>query len=216
MVTAEQALELLREGNRRYVSELRERSIRMIENRRREVRDVQNPVAIVLGCSDSRVPLELVFDQGLGDLFVVRVAGNVATPTQIGSIEFAADQFGTRLVVVLGHSSCGAVAATLSELECPGEMSAGLRAIVGEIRPAAVRASEEALAREPAEVLAAAIRENVRAAVRRLRNDSAVLARLARDDGMRVVGAEYSLESGVVEFLEDEPVEGRSDPDRQS
>jgi carbonic anhydrase len=113
MIPALEALERLREGNRRFASEGRSGDASTGQSRRREVAAAQEPFAIILGCSDSRVPAEIVFDQGLGDLFVIRVAGNIVAPSQIGSVEFAAERFGTRLVVVLGHSNCGAIQATL-------------------------------------------------------------------------------------------------------
>src|SRR5262249_14336496 len=159
----------------------------------------QEPFAIVLGCSDSRVPAELVFDQGLGDLFVIRVAGNIVAPSQIGSVEFAAERFGTRLVVVMGHSQCGAVTATVDELL--GELSVNsrnLRSIVDRVKPALEPLLESAEDRDA--LLAEGVRANVRMAVGHLRHGSELLERLLRHEGLLVVGAEYSLESGVVEF----------------
>ena len=169
--------------------------------------DNQNPFAIILGCSDSRVPAELVFDQGLGDLFVIRVAGNIVMPSQIGSVEFAAEQFGTKLVVVLGHSQCGAVLATLDELERSTETrSPNLRHIVDAIRPAV----ETLFEKEPCgqrmphseKLVQASVRANIRASVDRLKHGSEILEKLIRDKWLKVVGAEYSLETGVVEFLD--------------
>src|SRR5260221_3196407 len=134
---ARAALDRLREGNRRFASDMRSAESLSSLTRRAELVSGQQPFAIVLGCSDSRVPAEIVFDQGLGDLFVIRVAGNIVAPSQIGSVEFAADRFGTRLVVVLGHSMCGAIQATLDELGRPStDQSPNLRAIVDRIRPA--------------------------------------------------------------------------------
>src|SRR5678816_3741819 len=136
MISALEALSLLREGNRRFVAHQSEAAATMNPARRTELIAGQAPFAIVLGCSDSRVPAELVFDQGLGDLFVIRVAGNIVAPSQIGSVEFAAERFNTRLVVVLGHSGCGAIIATLDELRRPREkQSRNLRAIVDRVRP---------------------------------------------------------------------------------
>ena len=164
----------------------------------------QEPFAIILGCADSRVPAELVFDQGLGDLFVIRVAGNIVAPSQIGSIEFAADRYATRLVVVLGHSSCGAVEATLAELERPTEnRSPNLSSIVGRIRPAVEGLLEGPLRDNPEALLDEAVKENIRASVRQLRHGSDILEQLIRDDGLLIVGAEYCLEAGVVDFLDD-------------
>jgi len=203
-----EALNRLREGNRRFVSNMRLPDVLPDHARRAGLAAGQHPFAIILGCSDSRVPAEIVFDQGLGDLFVVRVAGNVATPSQAGSVELAAVRFGTRLVVVLGHSRCGAILATLEEIEHrTEERSPNLRSIVDRIRPAVecllatkIREDPEALVRE-------AVRANVRASVDHLRHGSQVLAELIRDDGLVVVGAEYSLDTGSVDFFEGVPDE---------
>jgi carbonic anhydrase len=166
--------------------------------RRRELANGQAPFAIILGCSDSRVPAEIVFDQGLGDLFVIRVAGNIVAPSQIGSIEFAAERFGTRLVVVMGHSQCGAVLATLESLRRPDAApSRNLSSIVERIRPAI-----DSLQGPDAEsLMAEAVRANVRHSVRQLRNGSESLERLTRE-GLVIAGAEYSLQSGLVDWLD--------------
>jgi carbonic anhydrase len=205
MNAAIEALARLREGNRRFVSE-QHRARRPGQSRRDELIEGQAPLAIILGCSDSRVPAEIVFDQGLGDLFVIRVAGNVVAPSQIGSVEFAAERFGTRLVVVLGHSVCGAVVATLEELERPTELrSPNLRSIVDRIRPAVEGLLEAGLGSDREALLHHAVRANIRASVDHLRHGSAILERLIESEGLLVVGAEYSLESGVVDFFEDVP-----------
>ncbi len=205
MISATDALDRLRAGNRRFVSE-QHRTRRPGQSRRDELVEGQAPFAIILGCSDSRVPAEIVFDQGLGDLFVIRVAGNVVAPSQIGSVEFAAERFGTRLVVVLGHSMCGAVVATLEELERPTEMrSPNLRSIVDRIRPAVEGLMEAGLGRDREALLHQAVRANTRASVDHLRHGSATLERLIENDGLLVVGAEYSLETGVVDFFGDVP-----------
>ncbi|MFH1277885.1 MAG: carbonic anhydrase [Candidatus Eisenbacteria bacterium] len=204
MILPREAIERLREGNLRFVSgapsgeEAREHPGRLAE-----LASGQEPFAIILGCSDSRVPAEIVFDQGLGDLFVIRVAGNIVAPSQIGSVEFAATRFGTRLVVVLGHSQCGAVLATLEELLQSTEFrSANLRSIVDRIRPSV----ETVLATEGGKDLDAlvrqAVRANVRASVGQLRHGSEILERLIENEGLLVVGAEYSLETGVVDFFD--------------
>jgi carbonic anhydrase len=207
MISAREALELLQNGNRRFVAD-RKRDARVGATRRTELTERQEPFAIVLGCSDSRVPAEIVFDQGLGDLFVIRVAGNIVAPSQIGSVEFAAEQFNTRLVVVLGHSGCGAVQATIEQLKRPLEkQSRNLRAIVDRVRPSVepllatdLRDDAQALVRE-------AVRANVRASASNLRHGSEILEQLIDRDGLLVVGAEYSLETGVVEFFEGLPFE---------
>ena len=202
MISASQALEQLREGNRRFVA-----SVQRGEGVRRyppleELTQGQAPFAVILGCSDSRVPAELVFSQGLGDLFVVRVAGNIVAPTQIGSIEFAAERFGTRLVVVLGHSNCGAVDATLQALRQPGaDPSPNLGTIVERIAPA-VRDLAHAAAGDEAQLMQDAVRANVRASVAGLREQSAIIDHLVQTDGLMVVGAEYAIGTGRVEFLD--------------
>lgn len=200
MISAGAALERLREGNARFAADVSRRVTS--RRKRRALAAGQEPFAIVLGCSDSRVPAELVFDQGLGDLFVIRVAGNIVAPSQVGSVEFAAERFETRLVVVLGHSNCGAVLATVEQLQRPSEeQSAGLRSIVDRIRPAVVgllatgHGSREALVRE-------AVRANISLAARQLRHGSEILEHFIEHDGLLVIGAEYSLDSGVVEFFD--------------
>jgi carbonic anhydrase len=203
MTQAQIALERLREGNRRFVSGVRSLDTLMSGTRRSELVAGQEPFAVILGCSDSRVPVEIVFDQGLGDLFVIRVAGNVVAASQIGSVEFAADRFGTRLVVVLGHTLCGAVAATLDELQRPTEtQSRNLRSIVDRIRPSVEGLLQTDLRHDPDALASQAVRANVRMAANTLRHGSEVLEQLIRNDGLLVVGAEYSLETGVVDFFD--------------
>lgn len=207
MIPASIALARLREGNRRYVSGETRYGGRGDERLRAELLEGQEPFAIVLGCSDSRVPAELVFDQGLGDLFVVRVAGNIAASSQIASVEFAAEQFGTRLVVVLGHSRCGAVTATIEALLRPaGEPSPALRSLLDRVRPAVESLLESASADDD-ELIREAVRANVRNTVRELRR-SRPLHQLIETDGLCVVGAEYCLEKGEVEFFDGVPVSG--------
>jgi len=206
MIPAPQALARLREGNQRFVAGASDRDLFASQSRRREVADAQEPFAIILGCSDSRVPAELVFDQGLGDLFVIRVAGNIVAPSQVGSVEFAAERFHTRLVVVLGHSMCGAILATLEELARPSQdQSRNLRSIVGRIRPAVEALLDTDLKLSPDALLRKAVRANIRASADHLRHGSEVLERLIQNDGLLVVGAEYSLETGVVEFFDGVP-----------
>ncbi len=204
MIPARQALDRLRDGNRRFVSDNQDRTTPS-EARRHELTAGQEPFAIILGCSDSRVPAEIVFDQGLGDLFVIRVAGNIVAPSQVGSVEFAAERFHTRLVVVLGHSRCGAILATLEELARPtADQSRNLRSIVDRVRPSvetlmgAGFVNEEALVQQ-------AVRANIRASVDHLRHGSELLEQLIQREGLLVVGAEYSLETGVVEFFDGVP-----------
>ena len=204
MITALEALQRLQEGNERFVSGVRSLDTLMSGTRRSELVAGQEPFAVILGCSDSRVPVEMVFDQGLGDLFVIRVAGNVVAASQIGSVEFAAERFGTRLVVVLGHSRCGAVTATLEELQRPSEnQSRNLHSIVDRIRPSVQGLLATDLHADS--LVEQAVRANVRVAASTLRNGSPVLEQLIREDGLLVVGAEYSLETGEVDFFEGVP-----------
>ncbi len=205
-ISARDALELLREGNRRFVAEVRNRNGIASGARRRELVDGQEPFAIILGCSDSRVPAEIVFDQGLGDLFVIRVAGNIVAPSQIGSVEFAAAQFDTRLVVVLGHNQCGAIEATVEELQRPTEdQSPNLRSIVDRVRPAVWPLLQTELRHDPAALLQHAVRANIRMSADHLRHGSAILENLIGREGLLVVGAEYSLETGEVAFFDGVP-----------
>jgi carbonic anhydrase len=206
MISAREALDRLRDGNRRFASDDRPSEASAGEKRRRELATSQEPFAIILGCSDSRVPAELVFDQGLGDLFVIRVAGNIVAPSQVGSVEFAAARFGTRLVVVLGHSQCGAILATLDELGRPTQdQSKNLRAIVDRVRPSVEMLLATELGRDRDKLVQNAVRANIRASADHLRHGSEILENLIRSDGLLVVGAEYSLETGAVDFFDGVP-----------
>ncbi len=203
MLSASEALDRLRAGNQRFAAGVISVDSLMRQTRRSALADGQEPFAIVLGCSDSRVPAEIVFDQGLGDLFVIRVAGNIVAPSQIGSVEFAAERFGTRLVVVLGHSQCGAVQATLEQLDRPAiEQSRNLFSIVERIRPSVLGLLHTDLRRDPSALLDAAVRANIRASANQLRHGSEVLENLIARASLKVVGAHYSLESGVVDFFD--------------
>jgi carbonic anhydrase len=193
------ALERLRSGNARFVA-----GNATLQAPRSSLTAGQEPFAIILGCSDSRVPAEMVFDQGPGDLFVIRIAGNIVAPSQIGSVEFAAERFGTDLVVVLGHTRCGAIEATLEELLRPDSIqSHNQLSIVDRIRPSVaallatdLRHDHEALAR-------AAVRANIRASANQLCHGSAIVEQLLQEGRLRIVSAQYSVETGVVEFFED-------------
>lgn len=202
MISAAEALQRLVAGNERFVGDHFGGTAATGRSRREELVAGQEPFAIILGCADSRVPAEIVFDQGLGDLFVIRVAGNIVAPSQIGSVEFAAELFGTRLVVVLGHSGCGAVAATLEESQRPTEMrSPNLRAIVDRVRPAVEPLLTDGVERAPEDLFREAVRANVRASVEQLRHGSEILEHLM-DAGLTIVGATYSLETGTVDFFD--------------
>ena len=202
-VSALEALKQLKAGNARFVRGSEGLDHYLDQTRPKDVKDGQNPFAIVLGCSDSRVPLEIILDQGLGDLFVIRVAGNVVAPSQIGSIEYAAEQFGTRLVVVLGHSECGAVNATLSELKRPAEVqSPNLHSIVERIQPAVESLLAEESGGDPETLLQRAVVANIHRSVEQLRHGSEILEGLVAKGDLLIVGAVYSLETGEVEFFD--------------
>ena len=206
MLKAREALSRLREGNRRFAHG--ETTTRELSNtaRRLELMEGQAPFAIILGCSDSRVPAELVFDQGFGDLFVIRVAGNVVAPSQVGSVEFAASRYGTRLVVVMGHSQCGAIIATLEELQgVEAAHSENLRDIVDRVSPSVETVLSIMRNASQEELVHAAVRANVRASVDHLRHGSELLEKLIDETGLLIVGAEYSLETGVVDFFDNVP-----------
>jgi len=206
MMSAQEALERLREGNRRFASGVRSIDILASQTRRSELAAGQEPFAIILGCSDSRVPAEIIFDQGLGDLFVIRVAGNVVASSQIGSVEFAAERFSTPLVVVLGHSRCGAVLATVEALIRPTEpQSRGLRSIVDRIQPSVEALLTTELRHDSEALVRLAVRSNVRASANQLRHGSDVLETRIQGKRLLVVGAEYSLETGVVDFFDGVP-----------
>jgi len=206
MISANEALERLREGNRRFASGVQNGGKLTTRTRRNELAAGQEPFAIVLGCSDSRVPAEIVFDQGLGDLFVIRVAGNIVASSQVGSVEFAAARFGTRLVVVLGHSQCGAVLATLEELQQATEdQSRNLRSIVDRVRPSVEALLATELRHDPDALVRHAVRANIRVSANHLRHGSEVLEQLIQTNGLLVVGAEYSLETGLVDFFDGMP-----------
>jgi len=203
MITASAAIERLKEGNRRFASGVRSIDSIVKQIQRADFVERQAPFAIVLGCSDSRVPAEIVFDQGLGDLFVIRVAGNIVAPSQVGSVEFAAERFGMPLVVVLGHSMCGAVRATIDELERPSKKkSSNVLSIVNRIRPAVEPLYETELRNDPDKLLEASIHANILAATNHLMHGSQMLEHLVQQGQLKIVGAEYSLETGEVMFFE--------------
>jgi carbonic anhydrase len=206
MINAKEALERLIEGNKRFASDSHEPTMLTSQEKRSELVHGQAPFAVILGCSDSRVPLELVFDQGLGDLFVIRVAGNIVAPSQVGSIEYAVKECGSRLVVVLGHTNCGAVGATIQELKQPSEnRSPNLAFIVEKIQPTVKTLMEIEPPQTDENVLRHSIRANVRASVAHLRSGSMIIENMVRSGELAVVGAEYSLETGMVDFFDGTP-----------
>lgn len=202
-----EALEKLRAGNTRFTSNLLSAETLLSMLRRADLAQKQAPWAVILGCSDSRVPAEAVFDAGLGELFVIRVAGNIVAPSQVGSVEFAVEAFGTRLVVVMGHTMCGAIDATISSLAAPAgtRQTPGLTSIVNRVRPSVEPLLHTPLAQDKDALRHEAMRANVRASVDSLKHGSEMLERLVYKDGLLVVGAEYDLVSGKVDFFEGVP-----------
>ena len=199
MISAEEALKRLRKGNKRFVSDSSIFNKISHKSRHHSLAEDQDPFAIILGCSDSRAPSEIIFDQGLGDLFVIRVAGNIVAPTQIGSIEFAVEKFGTRLVVVMGHSRCGAIQATLDSLRRPSEdQSRNLRSIIDRIRPSLELLDMD---QDPEITLQQAVRANIHSSVSQLQHESKALEQLIKAGDLLILGAEYSLDTGIVNFL---------------
>jgi len=204
MTNAQEALQRLQEGNERFASEVCSGERFMQRMRGAKTNFEQKPFAIILGCSDSRVPVEIVFDQDLGDLFVIRVAGNIVAPSQLGSVEFAAEEFGTPLVVVLGHTHCGAILGTLERLRRPAEgRSPHMRFVAERIEPAVAGLLAPECGYDRETLIRKSVRANVRQSVEQLRHGSKILERLIENGRLRVVGAEYSLESGRVDFFED-------------
>jgi carbonic anhydrase len=200
------ALQRLRDGNRRFAANLQAAEPLFSKTSRDELAADQEPFAIILGCSDSRVPAEIIFDQGLGDLFVIRVAGNIVAPSQVGSVEFAVSRYGTRLVVVLGHSKCGAILATIDELTRGSDnTSRNIRSIVDRVKPSVESIMSTELRNDADALVKAAIRANVRASADHLRHGSEIIEKSIQDDGLLVVGAEYSLETGKVDFFDGLP-----------
>jgi carbonic anhydrase len=203
MIAASEAIKRLKEGNQRFVSGAPSIGANVQQIQRAGFVEGQMPFAIILGCSDSRVPAEIIFDQGLGDLFVIRVAGNDVAPSQVGSVEFAADRFGTPLVVVLGHSMCGAVIATIEELERPAaKQSSNILSIVNRIRPVVEPLFAAGLRNDPHKLLELSIKANILASANQLMHGSQLLENLVQSGKLTIIGAEYSIETGRVEFFE--------------
>ena len=203
MESAKQALERLKAGNKEFASRMTGGGSFVSQKQEKELPQIQDPFAIILSCSDARAPAEIVFNQGLGDLFVIRVAGNIVAPSQVGSVEYAAALFNARLVVVMGHTHCGAILATLEELQRPTEnQSPNLRSIVDRVRPSVEALLETDLRNDKEALVRAAVHANVSASVNHLRHGSALLETIIEKHGLAVVGAVYSLETGVVEFFD--------------
>ncbi len=205
-ITALEALQRLQQGNRQFVAGNYNAAERVAELKWTPDNAGQMPFAVVLGCSDSRVPVEIVFNQGFGDLFVIRVAGNIVAPSQVGSIEFAAEKFGTALVVVLGHTHCGAIDATMEALMNPGgTASRNLRSIVDRIRPSVQGLLATDLQHNHELLKQVAVRTNISVSASFLRHGSQLIEQLIEEGKLLVVGAEYSLETGMVDFFDGVP-----------
>ena len=192
-ISPDQALTVLKEGNQRFVKGVSTKP-RQDLNRIKEIALAQSPFATIVGCSDSRVPNEIIFDQGLGDLFIVRTAGQVSTYASWGSIEFAEEILGTKLIVVLGHTQCGAVNAAVNLPEVPGHIIT----LINAIKPAVEKAKQK----QTPVLLDAAIRENIEMQVQQLKSLEPVLAKRVREGSIKIIGALYDLSSGKVEFFE--------------
>ncbi|MBK7857031.1 MAG: carbonic anhydrase [Archangiaceae bacterium] len=198
-----EALERLISGNKRFVQNVRGAEAVLSQVRRAELAHDQRPIAVVLGCSDSRVPAEIVYDQGLGDLFVIRVAGNIVAPSQLASVEFAVARFGVPLVVVMGHARCGAVDATLEHLqtkEVPAIES--IMSIVNRIAPAVQSVIDAGAGKSREVLLRESVRSNVRAAANHLRHGTTFLENRIQQRQLMVVGAEYDLVTGEVDVFD--------------
>ncbi|XID74185.1 carbonic anhydrase [Alkanindiges sp. WGS2144] len=203
MISAQEALERLKQGNKEFVEGKPHKDTHLSLVERATLAQEQHPFAVILGCSDSRVPAEIIFNQGLGDLFVIRVAGNIVAPSQVGSVEFAAEYCGTPLVVVLGHSHCGAIQAAIDALRQPnGKTSRSLMSIVNRVRPSVEILMHTELRHDLKKLSKYAVRANVQASVNQLRHGSAMLEQMILKGQIKVVGAEYAIETGEVEFFD--------------
>ncbi len=204
MSTASETLARLKEGNARFCACANKAGIESAA--RAALADGQSPSAVILGCADSRVSPELAFDQGLGELFVVRVAGHVVAAAALESVELAVEQLGAKLVVVLGHTGCAAVRATLAEVQSPGTPAAEkLSAVIHHIKPPVEAVLSLRPEADQAAMMQESVRANIRHAAGQLREDSAVISTLVESGEVLVVGAEYSLETGAVEFIDGLP-----------
>jgi carbonic anhydrase len=190
--TGEEALQRLKQGNARFAADKLDQKKDISAKRRGDTAKGQQPFAIILGCADSRVPPELVFDQGLGDLFVVRVAGNVINPANLGSIEYAVEHFKVPLIVVLGHESCGAVEAAIAGGELPGNIAK----LIKEVQPG------KDLPKDKTAALAVGVKNNALEQAARLTQQSTILKDFAASKRVQIAAGVYSLKSGAVEWLE--------------
>ncbi|PJE79859.1 Carbonic anhydrase 2 [invertebrate metagenome] len=200
-LSAEAALHVLKEGNQRFISG-NNTHIRQTPEQRQELAKGQHPFAVILACSDSRVPVEQIFDQPAGSIFVVRVAGNIAAPTQIGSIEFALTQFDSPLIIVMGHTNCGGIQSAIDVIMNPQQpLSPNLRAITDRIIPSIEPMVKSLDHNHRKELVANAVKENVRVAVKHLQHNSATIEERIRHNQVCILGAEFSQATGKVQFL---------------
>jgi len=202
-LTPQQALDLLKVGNKQFITDSPVRAVQG-RDRRLEIARGQTPIAVLVSCSDSRVPPELLFGRGLGELFIVRNAGNTIDNVALGSIEYAIAQLGVPLVVVLGHERCGAVEAAMAVVEQSATFPGSIGQMVEPIVPAVLKARANLKGKEaPADVLLdASVRENIRRVVNRLRTSEAMLLEPVRTNKLMVVGARYDLDDGEVDFFD--------------
>ena len=198
-VSADEAIRLLSAGNERFAAGKLQRPNSDLDRVRSTAKNGQAPFATVLSCADSRVPVETVFDRGVGDLFVVRVAGNVADPGTLGSMEYAAEHLGTPLIVVMGHSQCGAVKAAMDGAELYGN----LPTLIDSIRPAVRKARSEHREATAEQLLDASIAQNVRHQIDAAVIKSPQLRHMVLHGKVKIVGAVYDIETGRVEWLDD-------------
>jgi carbonic anhydrase len=194
-MNGDQALQALLDGHRRYLVE-QPAHPRQTARRRGEIAQHQNPFAVILGCADSRVPPEIVFDQGLGDLFVIRLAGQVLNDAVLGSVEYAVEHLGVSLVLVLGHESCGAVTATIKAVEQGSSVPGHIESLVDAIKPAVARAQTQ-----PGDLVDNAVRANVAIIVEQLKSSLPLLAAHVQAGKLKIVGARSDLDDGEIEII---------------
>ena len=204
-VAPEAALKMLEQGNKRFISAGFSRPNQNAKRRVETADKGQNPFAVILSCADSRVPVEVLFDRGIGDIFVIRDAGNIATTTDIGSIEFAVDHLGTPLVVVLGHSKCGAVSAAVQG----GEAPPNIKAIVDFIAPAVTTAKDANPDKTGEALVPAAITANVWQATADIFKNSPLIREKVKEGKLKLVGATYDIKSGKVTWMGPHPQQDR-------
>jgi carbonic anhydrase len=196
--TPDQALQLLMDGNKRYIEEKMVNTKQADTNVRKSLANTQKPYAVILACSDSRVPPEIIFDQGLGEIFVVRVAGNIITPEIIGSIEYAVEHLGSPLIMVLGHERCGAVTAAVN---AHGKISGYIKSIIKALTPAVIKAKHEYGTKNKANLIEGTVDKNIQLIATNLPKKSNIIRNLVHEGKIKIVTAKYDLDSGVVHLV---------------